>query len=135
MCQEQRILDLLVEFHKRGDELRNERSANLSLVETDGKGEAQMIRVSCSVGEGGDTYEPAKVLWFGCLEEILCNGDDLILYALFNFKPLERLEYWGNVKMFGSASNGTCKSILDMLKAFDLSNGLTVIHGVTVIEA
>ena len=36
MCQEQRILDLLVEFHKWGDELRNERSAKLSLVE--GKG-------------------------------------------------------------------------------------------------
>ena len=25
------------EFHKRGEELRNERSANLNLVETDGR--------------------------------------------------------------------------------------------------
>ena len=25
------------EFHKRGEELRNDRSANLSLVETDGR--------------------------------------------------------------------------------------------------
>ena len=35
--------------------------------------------------------------------------------------------------MFGSAINGTCKSILNMLKAFDLSDGLTVVKRVTVI--
>ena len=50
----------------------------------------------------------------------MCNGDALILNALFDF---ERLEYWGDVKMFGSASNGTCKFILNMLKSFDLSDG------------
>ena len=37
MCQEQRILDLLVEFHRRGGgELQNDRLANLSLVQTGG---------------------------------------------------------------------------------------------------
>ena len=37
MCPEQRILDFFGrEFHKRGEELRNDRSANLSLVETGG---------------------------------------------------------------------------------------------------
>ena len=37
--------------------------------------------------------------------------------------------------MFGSASNGTCKSIFNMLKALNLSDGLTVVKGVIVIEA
>ena len=81
-----------------------------------------MIR-RMSSAERVDIYEPAKVLWFGCMEEIVCNGDDVILDALFNFKPMERLEYWGDVKLFGSASNGTCKSILNMLKPFYLNDG------------
>ena len=34
VCQEHRIGR---KFHKRGEELRNDRSANLSLVETDGR--------------------------------------------------------------------------------------------------
>ena len=55
--------------------------------------------------------------------EDVCNQDDLILDALFDFKPMNRLEYWNYVKMFGSASNGTCKSILNMLKAFNVSDG------------
>ena len=42
---------------------------------------------------GFDIYEPAKVLWFGYMEEIVCNGDDLILNPLFDFKPMKRLEY------------------------------------------
>ena len=65
----------------------------------------------------------------------MCNADDLILNALFESKPMERLEYWDDVKMFGSASSGTCKFILNMLKAFDLSDGETVGKGVSVIEA
>ena len=53
----------------------------------------------------------------------MCNRDDLILNALFDFKPVKRLEYWGDVKMFGSAGKGPCKFILNMLKAFNLSDG------------
>ena len=53
----------------------------------------------------------------------MCNGDDLILNPLFNFEPMNGLEYWAEVKMFGSAGKGTCKSILNMLKAFNLSDG------------
>ena len=37
--------------------------------------------------------------------------------------------------MLGSAGNGTCKSILNMLKALNLSDGWTMVKGVTVIEA
>ena len=37
--------------------------------------------------------------------------------------------------MFGSAGNGTYKSILNMLKALNLSDGYTVVAEVTVIEA
>ena len=33
-------------------------------------------------------YEPVEVLWFGYMEEVLCNGDDLILNSLFNFEPM-----------------------------------------------
>ena len=46
---------------------------------------------------GFDIYEPVKVLRFSYMEEIVCNRDDLILNALFDFEPMKRLEYWGDV--------------------------------------
>ena len=52
----------------------------------------------------------------------MCNGDDLILNPLFNFEPMKGLKCWEDVKMFGSAGNDTCKSILNMLKALHLSD-------------
>ena len=64
-----------------------------------------------------------KVLWFGYMEEVVCNGDDLILNPLFNFEPMKRLEHWGDVRMLGSTGNGTFKSILNILKALNLSDG------------
>ena len=64
-----------------------------------------------------------KVLWFGYMEKVVGNGDDLILNPLFNFEPMKGLEHWGDVRMFGSASNSTCKSIFNMLKALNLSDG------------
>ena len=67
-----------------------------------------MIRRTSSAGRF-DIYEPVKVLWFGDMEEVVCNRDDLILNPLFNFEPMEGPEYWANVKMFGNAVNGTCK--------------------------
>ena len=44
------------------------------------------------------------------MKEVVCDRDDLILNQLFNFEPVKGLEYWENVKMFGSAGNGTCNS-------------------------
>ena len=41
-----------------------------------------------------DIYKPVKVLWFGCMEEVVCDRDDLILNPLFNFEPVKRLESW-----------------------------------------
>ena len=64
-----------------------------------------------------------KVLWFDYMEEVVCNRDDLILNPLFNFEPVKGLEHWGDVTMFGSAINSTCNSILNMLKALNLSEG------------
>ena len=64
-----------------------------------------------------------EVLWFGYMEEVVCNGDDLILNPLFNFEPMKGLEHWGDVRMFRSTDNSTCKSILNMLKALSLSDG------------
>ena len=61
-------------------------------------------------------------LWFGYMEEVVCNGDDLILNPLFNFEPMEGLEHWEDVKMFRCMGNGTCKSILNMLKVLNLSD-------------
>ena len=52
----------------------------------------------------------------------MCNGDDLILNPLFNFEPMKGLEHWGDVRMFGSMGN-VCKSILNMMKALNLSDG------------
>ena len=63
-----------------------------------------------------------KVLWFSYMEEVVCNGDDLILNPLFNFEPMKGLEHWGDVRMFGSASNSSCKSVLNTLKALNLSD-------------
>ena len=51
-----------------------------------------------------------KVLWFGYIEEVVCNGDDFLLHSLFNFEQMKRLDHWGHVRIFGSASNSTCKS-------------------------
>ena len=62
-----------------------------------------------------------KVLWFGYMEEVVYNEGHLILNLLFNFEPMKVLEHWGDVRMFGSASNSTCKSILNMLKVLNLS--------------
>ena len=56
-------------------------------------------------------------------EEVVCNGYDLILNPLFNFESMKGFEHWGDVRMFESASNSTCKSILNMLKALNLSDG------------
>ena len=42
-----------------------------------------------------------KVLWFGYMEEVVCNGDDLILNPLFNFELMKGLEHLGDVRMFG----------------------------------
>ena len=64
-----------------------------------------------------------EVLWFGYMEEVVCNEDGLILNPLFNFEPMEGLEHWGDVRMFASTGNGTCKTILNMLKALNLSDG------------
>ena len=65
---------------------------------------------------------PVKVFWFGNMEEVVYNGDDIILNPLFNFELMKGLEHLGDARMFGSASNGTCKSILNMLKALNLSD-------------
>ena len=64
-----------------------------------------------------------KILWFGYMEEVVCNGDDLILNPLFNFEPTKGVEHWGDVRMFESTGNGTRKLSLNMLKAFNLSDG------------
>ena len=80
-----------------------------------------MIRGTCSAC-GFDIYQPAKVLCFGYMEEIVCNKDDLILNDLFKFEPMKRLDYQRDVEMIGTASNGTCRSILNTLKTFNLSD-------------
>ena len=70
-----------------------------------------------------DIDEPVEVLWFGYMQEVVCNGDDLILNPLFIFEAMKGLEQWGDVRMFWSTGNVTCKSILQMLKALNLSDG------------
>ena len=52
----------------------------------------------------------------------MCDRDDLILNTLFKFELVKGLEYWGDVKMFGSVGNGTYKFILNMLNALSLSD-------------
>ena len=52
----------------------------------------------------------------------MCNRDDLILNPFFNFEAMKGLEYWRDVKMFWSVSNGTYKTILNMLKALNFSD-------------
>ena len=69
-----------------------------------------------------DIHEPVKVLWFGYMDEIVCNGDDLILTLLFKLEPMKGLEHWGDVRIFRSTGNGTCKSTLNLLMALNLSD-------------
>ena len=57
------------------------------------------------------------------MEEVVCNGYDLILNPLINFEPMNELEHWGDVTMLVSTGNGTNMSILNMLKALNLSDG------------
>ena len=64
-----------------------------------------------------------KVLCFVYMEEVVCNRYNLTLNPLFNFEPMKGLEHCGDVRMFGSTSNSTCKSILNMLKVLNLSDG------------
>ena len=64
-----------------------------------------------------------KVLWFGYMEKVVCNGDDLIFNPLFSIEPMKGLEHRGDMRMFWSTGIGTCKSILNMLKALNLSYG------------
>ena len=58
-----------------------------------------------------DIYKPLTVLIFDYMEKVVCNRGDSILNPLFYFETMKGLEYWGDVKMFGSADNGTCKSL------------------------
>ena len=51
------------------------------------------------------------------------NGDDLLLNPLVNFEPMKGLEHLGDVRMFLSTGNGTFKSILNMFKTLNLSDG------------
>ena len=55
-----------------------------------------------------------EVLWFGYMEEVVCERDDLILNPLFSFEPVKELPYWGDVNIFESTGNGTCKSVLNV---------------------
>ena len=81
-----------------------------------------MISGTSSAGRF-DIYETVNVLWFEYVEEVVCDRDNLILNTLFNFDQMKELEYWGGVKMFGSAGNGTSNTIFNMLKALNLSDG------------
>ena len=83
MCQEQRIVVLLVDSF-----------------------------ISVELSYAMNDQQTVKVFWFGYMEEIVCNRDDLILNAFFDLEPMKRLNYWGEMKIFRSASNNTCKSIL-----------------------
>ena len=47
---------------------------------------------------------------------------EMILYGI-RCSTLKGLEHWEDVRMFESASNSACKSILNMLKALNLSDG------------
>ena len=40
-----------------------------------------------------------EVLWFGYMEEVVCNGDDFILNPLFNLESMKGLEHWGDVRI------------------------------------
>ena len=51
-----------------------------------------MIRGTGSA-ERFDIYEIVKILWFGYMQEVVCNGDYIILNSLFNFEPVKGFEH------------------------------------------
>ena len=48
------------------------------------KGNSQMIRGTSSAGRF-DIYEPVEVLWFGYMEEIVCNRDSEAAIMVMSF--------------------------------------------------
>ena len=76
-----------------------------------------------SSAERFDVYELVNVLWFCDMEEVGCDGNDLVLNPLFKFEQMKELEHCGKVRIFGSANNGTCKSICLSRRRLNLSNG------------
>ena len=48
-----------------------------------------------------DIYEPAKVLWFGYMKEVVCNRDDLILNPLLKFEKMKGLSTGEMCKCLG----------------------------------
>ena len=66
-----------------------------------------MIRGTGSAGRF-DIYKPVKVLWFGYMEKVGCNGDDLILNPLLNFEPMKGLKHREDMTMFGRLFGSEC---------------------------
>ena len=85
MIRRQRVPETRVQ--RRGEELRNERSANLSL-EVRVKGETEIVS-GASFTNGFDVDEITKIGWSQIYGEVI---DKLILYALFDLEPVKRSE-------------------------------------------
>ena len=62
-----------------------------------------------------------KILWFGYMEEVVCHRDNLVLDPLFDFKPMKGV--LGRCENILGMGNEACKSIFNMLKPLNLSDG------------
>ena len=65
-----------------------------------------MVR-GASFTNGFAVNEIMKVGWFRFMQEIVSNGNNFELYALFDPEPVKRFECRSDVSMLRSVSDGT----------------------------
>ena len=110
------------EFHKRGEELRNDRSANLSLVEICWRERHRWSEERVLLG---GLISMSLWMYFGSVIWMRLCVMEIFLYwircsTLSQWRDLSTYEMG---ECFGSASNSMCKFILNMLKALNLGDG------------
>ena len=108
-------------FHRRGEKLRNDRSANLSLVETGGRERYRWSEERVLLG--GLIFMSLWRYFGSVIWRRLCVME-MILYwirwsTLSQWRELSTVEMWECLGVRVTA----CKSILNKLKALNLSDG------------
>ena len=71
-----------------------------------------MVRGS-SFTSGFYVDETMQAFWFGFMEEIVHNGYNFELYALFDIEPMKRSECWRDVCMLSGVGDGASECIMD----------------------
>ena len=94
------------EYQRRGEKLRKERWENLSFEVKGRTKEKTEVAREASFLSGLHIDEITQIWWFRFMQEIVSNGYDFLLYALFDLEPVKRFECMSDVWVLMSAGNG-----------------------------